>query len=62
MPLYEYRCESCGAAFEKLVMTSKRDEVTCNKCGSKQTRRQLSTFATSGGGGASACAPSGGFS
>ncbi len=62
MPLFEYRCEKCGARFEKLVMTSKRDEVICVKCGSEQTKRQFSTFATSSVSSGSACAPSGGFS
>jgi putative FmdB family regulatory protein len=62
MPLYEYKCESCGARFEKLVSSDKRDEVTCSKCGSEQTKRQLSTFATSGLSGGSSCAPSSGFS
>jgi len=63
MPLYEYRCESCGASFEKLVMNSKRDEIACSKCGSTRTKRQVSTFATSGNSGSSGgCSPSSGFS
>jgi putative FmdB family regulatory protein len=54
MPLFEYHCSECGAAFEKLVSTSRRDEVTCDTCGSERVERQVSTFAaksaSSGGG------------
>jgi len=59
MPLFEYKCQSCGERFEKLVWSSSKSEITCPKCGSTQTERQLSTFATKGGG----CSPtSSGFS
>lgn len=58
MPIYEYRCENCGALFEKLVSYSKRDEVKCDQCGAEQTTRQVSTFATSGS--SAGCSPSGG--
>ena len=58
MPIYEYRCESCGARFEKLVSYSQRDEVKCENCGAEQTTRQISSFATYGS--SSSCGPSGG--
>ena len=45
MPLYEYRCEECGAQFEKLVGASNRDDVECAECGAERTQRQVSTFA-----------------
>jgi putative FmdB family regulatory protein len=49
MPLYEYRCETCGRTFEKLRRMSDSDsEVDCPNCASEQVRRQLSTFATGG--------------
>ena len=46
MPIFEYKCEKCGEAFEKLV--SKVDEkVVCEKCGSKKVEKQLSSFSAS---------------
>jgi putative FmdB family regulatory protein len=46
MPIYEYRCENCGYAFEKLRrMQDADDALECPKCGSPSVERQLSTFA-----------------
>jgi putative FmdB family regulatory protein len=56
MPLYEYRCESCGKRFEELVLSS-RDRVPCPDCGSDEVEREFSLFASA----ASGCSPSGGF-
>jgi len=36
MPIYEYKCCSCGDCFEKLVFG--KDEVTCPKCGGQVDR------------------------
>ena len=47
MPIYEYRCEECDQAFEKLARTF-REEVACPECGSALVERLLSTFAMSG--------------
>ena len=47
MPIYEYRCHDCEAAFEKLAK-SFREEAACPKCGSGSVERLLSTFAMSG--------------
>ncbi|MGE5645472.1 MAG: FmdB family zinc ribbon protein [Acidobacteriota bacterium] len=45
MPLYEYRCGSCGHAFETLRRMEDADcGVACPKC-SGAVERQLSTFA-----------------
>ncbi len=42
MPIFEYRCDTCGEHFEKLV---RRDtEVECPKCASHDLSQQLSTF------------------
>ncbi len=57
MPLFEYRCEACGKRFEKLVLGGREAEIVCPDCGSAEAERQLSTFATVGGG----CGPSGRF-
>ncbi len=69
MPIYEYHCNACGADFEKLVFGS-TTEVSCEKCGSKNTGKLLSRFgmgrssggssagATSGGSGCGGCSSS----
>ncbi|MBN2372025.1 MAG: zinc ribbon domain-containing protein [Vicinamibacteria bacterium] len=48
MPLYEYRCQECGATTEALVTIAKRDDAVCSKCGSRKLERKLSTFAVRG--------------
>ena len=46
MPIYEYRCEECGAEFEKRVArVADSDGVDCPTCGDKHVTRRLSTFA-----------------
>jgi putative FmdB family regulatory protein len=44
MPIFEYRCDDCGTAFEKLVRGSS-PEVLCPSCGKEHVKKQLSTFA-----------------
>ena len=52
MPIYEYRCESCGDKFEKLVRrSSDAMEAGCPSCGEKHLEQQYSTFAARGGAG-----------
>ncbi len=65
MPIFEFRCESCGSGFEQLLL-SREALVACPTCGSPKVVKQFSTFSmqTSGGGaGASGsgcgCAPVG---
>lgn len=49
MPLYEYRCEDCGKAFEMLRRMSEADNAAvCPKCESPRAQRQFSTFAAVG--------------
>ena len=53
MPLYEYRCEACGAEEETLESFSAPSEHACAKCGAALgMRRQLSkaAFVLAGGG------------
>ena len=53
MPLYEYRCQSCGARFERLVRgttvaadaVSTRPAIICPQCASEEVTRLLSAFA-----------------
>lgn len=53
MPLYEYRCEACGGAEEKLESFSAPMEHDCPQCAATNgMKRQLSAaaFNLSGGG------------
>ncbi len=49
MPIYEYRCNQCGEAFEKMVRFSEADRVpACPNCESEDTRKAISTIASFG--------------
>lgn len=57
MPVYEYQCNACAHCFEYLLI-SRSDKPSCEKCGSQDLRRLLSTFATrvdESGGESSSC-------
>ena len=43
MPIYEYLCDDCGNAFEKLVR--RETKVDCPSCGRDHVSQQMSTFA-----------------
>jgi putative FmdB family regulatory protein len=43
MPIFEYRCESCGHKFEAIVFGEQTAE--CPKCHTEKLEKQLSTFA-----------------
>jgi len=63
MPIYEFKCKSCGNVFEFLCFRSNdKDEVVCPSCGHKDAETLLSIFSSKGSTNASACSPSGGFS
>ncbi len=42
MPIYEYDCAACGAAFEKLHRTGNHDKPVCPQCSSKRVKRRIS--------------------
>ncbi len=42
MPVYEYRCEACGATFAVLFWPPDRPVPRCTRCGSLQARRLIS--------------------
>lgn len=43
MPIYEYRCNDCGAISEFLVgLGSKGEGLTCKQCGGSQLEKMLS--------------------
>jgi len=49
MPLYEYRCRTCGKTFEMLRRMKDADQdLKCPDCLSEEVERLLSTFATTG--------------
>ena len=68
MPIYEYTCQDCTQTFSKRRSMSDADApIDCPTCGSDQTSRGLSLFATVGasrgsrtrtasGGGCAGCA------
>ncbi|MBO8171312.1 MAG: zinc ribbon domain-containing protein [Bacillaceae bacterium] len=35
MPIFDFRCQDCSEEYQKMVSHSKKDEVTCPSCGSK---------------------------
>jgi len=45
MPIFEYTCEDCGTAFEKLVRRASENGVACPSCGEHHVKQELSTFA-----------------
>jgi putative FmdB family regulatory protein len=48
MPLFKYRCADCQANFEDLVPFSQSNNVECPQCGSYNTEKLVTTFATLG--------------
>lgn len=60
MPIFEYTCEDCGTAFEKLVRRTAAEAVECPSCGHDQVKQELSTFAAHGAGTESAAPVMGG--
>ena len=45
MPIYEFRCEQCGALFEELTSSADAARVCCQRCESQRVTRLLSAFA-----------------
>ncbi len=58
MPLFEYKCGSCGAVAEQRVRSAGDKPGPCPKCGSRKLEKQLSSFSASAGTGSSDPVPS----
>jgi putative FmdB family regulatory protein len=48
MPIYEYKCENCKNEFEVFTFL-KDEEPLCPSCGSKEVKKKVSNFQSSGG-------------
>ena len=63
MPMYEYKCDSCGYAFERYSAGKgpQADGDACPTCGKGRVKKVFSTFASTccGSGGVSAPASGG---
>ena len=46
MPIYEYRCESCGKRSSALLPSYSSPDPACPHCGKPELKRLVSTFAT----------------
>jgi putative FmdB family regulatory protein len=46
MPIFEFKCEECGARFEELVAVG--TSVPCPQCGGERTRRLYSQVSPPG--------------
>jgi len=63
MPMYEYKCDSCGYAFERYSAGKSGEESgeVCVKCGKGRIKKIFSTFASNccGSSGSVGSVPSG---
>lgn len=64
MPMYEFVCGECDQSFDKVMRFSELDQQPiCPTCGSPDTRKKISLFASSGSasqGSSGGCGPSSG--
>jgi putative FmdB family regulatory protein len=45
MPMFEYRCGSCGREFEELVLSPSAEKgVRCPDCGAAGVQKKMSCF------------------
>jgi putative FmdB family regulatory protein len=43
MPIFEYQCKVCGSVSEFLLGVGHEQQITCEKCGSLEMEKILST-------------------
>ena len=49
MPIYEYQCLQCTIGFTELLRCAEMDsQIDCPECGSRETKRTISSFAVGG--------------
>jgi putative FmdB family regulatory protein len=53
MPIYEYRCKSCGHVIEVLESASEKGKHACPKCGQPGMQKIFSAFGVEKGGSSS---------
>ncbi|HPQ40837.1 MAG TPA: zinc ribbon domain-containing protein [bacterium] len=47
MPIYEFKCTSCGHVFSRLFKSAAREpDAQCPKCDSRQVNRLFSAFSS----------------
>jgi len=51
MPMYDYLCPKCGAAFEELRPMAERETAECPECGAAAKKQVSSFLGTSGSNG-----------
>jgi putative FmdB family regulatory protein len=44
VPLYEYRCPSCGHVYEELIFGDRNRKVPCPSCGSVESEKIMSVI------------------
>jgi putative FmdB family regulatory protein len=49
LPIFEYECAKCKKTFELLVLGGLPKTVKCEFCGSRKTRKLLSSFSVGAG-------------
>ncbi len=42
MPIFEYKCNSCGKTFENLELPGQKNNVMCTGCGSDDLKKLIS--------------------
>jgi len=62
MPIFEYKCQSCGQEFSKLVFKSS-EQIKCPECGAADVKKKLSTISSCSGdsSNSSSCGAGSGF-
>lgn len=60
MPMYEYKCDACGDAFERYTVGKggNEDGQVCAKCGKGRVKKVFSTFASTCCGSSAGASPS----
>lgn len=48
MPIFEFKCDECGAEFESMVPAGQKNAVSCPGCGSIKLNKLFSIFTTPG--------------